>query len=104
MKRTTRTWSLLSLTLFVAAVFFWQLGKKYASKENAPEPTNSAPLPVLNTNISAQFGKQLLTAQTLNHYLSHSLPATQNASAAVLSPASLRLRNTRKPLDQLTRS
>jgi hypothetical protein len=34
----TRTWSLLSLTLFVAAVFFWQLGRKYASKEGAKEP------------------------------------------------------------------
>src|SRR5437773_12066910 len=104
MKRTTRAWSLLSLTLFVAAVFFWQLGKKYASKEGAQNQTNSAPSTVLNTNISAQFGKQLLTAQTLNQYLSRSTPATQTAAAAALSPANLRLRNTGKPLDKLTRS
>jgi hypothetical protein len=59
---------------------------------------------VLNTNVSAQFGNQLLTAQTLNRYLSTSTPATPNASAAPLSPANLRLRNTGKPIGQLTRS
>ena len=99
----TRTWSLLSLTLFVAAVVFWQLGKKYASKEGAQDQTNSAPSTVLNTNVSAQFGQQLLTAQTLNHYLSRSA-SKQTAPAAALSPAKLRLRNSGKPLEQLTRS
>ncbi|MEO8426447.1 MAG: S8 family serine peptidase, partial [Verrucomicrobiota bacterium] len=104
MRLRTRTWSLLSLTLFVAAVFFWQLGKEYASKEGAQDHTNSAPSTVLNTNVSAQFGKQLLTAQTLNNYLSRLASPTQNARTAALSPANLRLRNTVKPLGQLTRS
>ena|SRR5258706_12103487 len=104
MPSRTRTWSLLSLTLFVAAAVFWQLGKRYESKEGAQNQTNSAPATELNTNVSAQFGQQLLTAQTLGHYLSRSTPATQTAPAAVLAPAKLRLRNTPKPLDQLTRS
>lgn len=111
MRFSPRTWSLLSLMLFVAAAFFWLKGNEYQARKKKAQPaavaTNTATsrLDLYSTRFSGVPLAQLNTAPAI--------------TPAVLTPSSLkngrpdqeqidklyphRLRNTSRPLDELMR-
>src|SRR5687768_2937702 len=112
MRFSARTWSLLSLLLFVAAVFFWLKGNELeARKRLAP--------PVVVSSNTPKTSIDLFSTRTTSQLASLTRSADSNAASGQITEASLtegqvdqdaidkkypyRLRNTRKPLRELVR-
>ncbi len=99
MRFSPRTWSLLSVMLFVAAVFFWLKGNEYEERRKKTAPpahaTNS-PGHVASLNLLSTQNAQLaqLTAPSQNS------PAEDEAVEKLYPD---RLRNTKKSLNALMR-
>ncbi|MCI0536848.1 MAG: S8 family serine peptidase [Verrucomicrobiales bacterium] len=110
MQFRTRTWFLLSLLFFAAAVFFWLYGDRYeARKKAAPKPakvpgaTNASVVPApapfkLLTPSTAIRRSELITTPPS--------PSLSNAVAAFPPDKTFphRLRNTARPIGELTHS
>src|SRR5690242_3045963 len=98
-------WLSLSMLCFLAAVYFWQLGDKWAAqKRNVPavngtnqiQPADPATKPVSQKKpLSAPVGFALLSQ--VGHV--NSLPARSSTNHA--SPLAYRLSNTTQPLRAL---
>jgi subtilisin-like proprotein convertase family protein len=85
----TRTWFIISALCFLAAVVFWQLAGRKAARDKAAREAAA-------TNAPAGPGAPAATP---------AVPAVAtNAAAAANDPLRLRLSNTAKGVDELTRS
>src|SRR5947209_18734666 len=100
MRFSPKTWSLLSVLLFVAAILFWLKGNEYEArrrkaKQSQSLTTTNAPRPV------SQFTPVSTPAN--NAALAQLSTARTNADDFADSLHPYRLRNTRKSLNELTR-
>jgi hypothetical protein len=100
-------WLCLSLSFFVAALYFWRLGEKWRTEKNASRQATldtQLAAPKSNGGGSA-FGPLLTRSGTLNSGAA-SVPASANAATNAAKPSRFanRLSNTTKTLGQLTRS
>lgn len=116
MRFESRTWFLLSLLLFAAAIYFWKRGNEYQSRKSKPpvparqDPTNNQPA-ALHRAGSAPF--QLLTRLDPDQLApgTHAAPMASPAPRqAAVTPRRTdtnfpyRLSNTARPLRELTRA
>jgi subtilisin family serine protease/subtilisin-like proprotein convertase family protein len=108
-----RSWFLTSLLLFAAAAFFWWLGNEHAARRAAERPGSSLSRPDLTlqsiaaTRRPASLLPATGAAGTQSGPASSSLAVTEvarEAQALALQLYPHRLRNTRKSLDELTRT
>jgi len=100
MRFSARTWSLLSLLLFIAAAFFWLKGNEYETRRKqrlAPARTNEA---------AAQPTGQINFLSTKSVNLARLAPAVAAQSGGIIETNQAyphRLRNTAKSMDDLVR-
>ncbi len=99
MRFSPRTWSLLSLLLFVAAILFWLKGNEYEARKKKARPA------VAQTNAPGQARLDLFSTRTA------AAPLAQLSGSATTRPGDEsidqlhpnRLRNTQRPLSDLMR-
>lgn len=115
MRFSARTWSLLSLLLFVAAAFFWLKGNEYEARKKLAPPT------VANTNAKTTSIDLFSTRSAVGQLAKLNTTGAANAGAG-MEPITAdvirngevmaeeirkryphRLRNTQKPLRELVR-
>jgi len=109
----SRTWSLLSLLLFVAAIFFWLKGNERQAREIQP-PASYSPTGTTSGVSSAAplarpfsllSGRSLVSAGKASPAKSQVGALFQSVPAnTVATNAPLRVANTRKTIDELSRS
>lgn len=103
MRFSARTWSLLSLLLFVAAAFFWLKGNEYQARKNlAPRSvagTNAAALQLFST----QAAGAPLASLTSPPIAADSLQNGKPAAEAIKKRFPYRLQNTEKALNELVK-
>src|SRR5437867_1636788 len=103
MRLTSRTWYLLSLLFFVAAVWFWLRGNEEVAKRNAAmkkaAPQSNA-LPPLKSTAVAQVTQSLPTTSGPSP-VGAAGTTTTTATAAARDRFPYRLRNTDQSLDRL---
>src|SRR5205085_10563842 len=98
MRFSPRTWSLLSLLLFVAAIFFWLKGNEYEEarrKKAAPPAVTNAPARAAGLNLLSTATQGVQLAQLSSN------PTTTPDETDKLYPN--RLRNTPRHLSELLR-
>src|SRR6187551_1245042 len=103
MRLKTRYWFLLSLVLFGAAVWFWQLGNQRVAQRRAAPSTNAAS--ATNAAIGQPFKLQITNSVASTPADSLLATITTNApNAKQTNLFTYRLSNTKLPLAELARS